>query len=134
MSNPVLKLARISAGLVAIAISLALLMPSTRKTPKALNPEFNDKLTELQFEIEVQEALQRQEEHRQKTAEQQRKLQDQVKQSLPPPQPPEPKSVPAPQPELPPAEPAPQAVPAHRHRGLFFRSRHLMAEEDRLLP
>lgn len=123
---------RLSAGLVAFAISLALLLPSK---PRASNPEFSETLIDFQFEIERQQALKSQEEHKQRMAESQQKLRDQVKQSLP--KVPEPELTPTPpaQQELPQAFPeTPQEQVKPRHRGLFFRSRHLHDEESCPLP
>lgn len=119
---------RLSAGLVAFAISLALLLPNK---PKASNPEFSETFINFQFELERQQALKSQEERKQKTVEAQQKLRDQVKQTLP--KVPELEPVPAPpvQPELPQASPATQQEQVKpRHRGLFFRSRHLHDEES----
>ncbi len=122
----------VGAGLVALAASLALF---TTDKPRASNPEFKEELLVFQFELERQELLQNQAKHKQQTAEAQQKLQDRVKQSLQ--KPPEPEVLPPKQeqpvtPEVLPA--APQELIPHRHRGLFFRSRHLRFEESCPLP
>jgi hypothetical protein len=123
----------LSAGLVALAISLALLMPSK---PKRLNPDFTDNLIEAQFEVERTQALKAQEERKLKTTEAQRQLVAQVKKALQelgqlelkPALP-----VPSIQP-LPPVAAVPVADPVPRHRGLFFRSLHLRHDENCVLP
>ena len=120
---------RLSAGLVAFAISLALIMPSK---PKRLIPNFTDNFIEVQFEVERTQALQTQEERKLKTTEAQQQLVAQVKKALQevgqlglkPALP-----VPSIQP-LPPVEAVPVADPVPRHRGLFFRSLHLRHDEN----
>lgn len=116
-------LLRTSVGLVALAISLALLLPPRSNPKKTSNPDFNYALLEFQFQRELQDSLLAQEARKQKAVEE------------PPQGPPKPEDPPeVEQPKSPEVIPAAPHVQVHRHRGLFFRSHYLMTKEDYLLP